>query len=65
MSRVRVKTKVMTIKMTPEQYRTIEQRAARSQVNMSAWGRSVMSQAASRPASGGYIRIKEPNGDTT
>lgn len=57
-----MKTKFIGVKLTPEQYRAIEQRAERCKVRMSTWIREVSLQAASRPAREGFIRIKEPDG---
>jgi hypothetical protein len=55
------RTKVAAFKITPEQYRVIEQRAERCGVRVSAWMRSIVLQAASRPAKEGHIRVQEPN----
>jgi hypothetical protein len=59
------KTRVAGLKLTPDQYRMIEQRAERRKVSMSAWMRSILLQAAtSRPSSnGGFLRIREPDGE--
>jgi len=62
---VQAKTKNATIKFTPEQHRMIDQRAKRCGVRMSVWMRSILLQAASRQASEGYLRIREPDGVTT
>ena len=61
------KTKFVGIKFTAEQHRMIEQRAERCKVSMSAWMRSVLLQAASRPTTSrpGYLRIREPDGALT
>lgn len=64
MARSPVKTKRGGLRLTPEQYRTIEQRAERCKVSMSVWMRSILLQAATRPASDGYLRIREPDGAT-
>jgi hypothetical protein len=53
---VATKTKRAVVKLTPEQYRAIEQRAARCGVRMTAWMRSVLLQAAAGK------RIREPSG---
>lgn len=62
---VQMKTRLVGIKLTPDQYRTIEQRAERRGVRVSVWMRSVLLQAASRPPSDGYLRIREPDGALT
>ena len=59
------KSKVATIKLTPEQDRMIDQRAKKCGVRKSVWMRSILLQAASRQASEGYLRIREPDGVTT
>lgn len=59
------KTRLATFKLTPEQYKLIEQRAERCKVSMSAWMRAILLQAASRPARKGYLHIPEPNGSLT
>ena len=61
---VQPKTKVATLKLTPEQHKLIDQRAKRCGVRMSVWMRSILLQAASRNASEGYLRIREPDGAT-
>jgi len=69
-STVQPKTKVATIKLTPEQDRLIDQRAKRCGVRKSVWMRSILLQAAHAAPShvgrgDGYLRIREPNGATT
>ncbi len=59
------KTKVATIKLTPEQHKLLDQRAKRCGVPLARWMRSVLLQAATRQASEGYLRIREPDGVTT
>jgi hypothetical protein len=59
------KTKVAAVKLTPEQYREIEQRAERCGVRLSAWMRSILLQAASQKSRKGYLHIREPDGATT
>lgn len=59
------KSKVATIKLTPDQHKLIDMRAKRCGVRMSVWMRSILLQAASRQASEGYLRIREPDGVTT
>jgi len=65
MSHIPVKTKIASVKLTPEQYKAIEQRAERCGVRLSVWMRSILLQAASRNSSEGYLRIREPDGATT
>lgn len=59
------KSKVASIKLTPDQHKLIDQRAKRCGVRMSVWMRSILLQAASRQSSEGYLRIREPDGVTT
>jgi predicted HicB family RNase H-like nuclease len=59
-----VKSKAANIKLTPEDYELIAERAARAKISAAAWMRSILLQAANRPANNGYIRIHEPNGAT-
>lgn len=60
-----LKTKFAGLKLTPEQYRSIEARAERCKVDMSSWMRSILTQAASKPSKNGYIRVREPDGALT
>jgi len=64
MRRAPTKSKNASLKLTPDQYRLIEQRAERCKISTSAWMRSILLQAASRPSSDGYLRIREPDGAT-
>jgi uncharacterized protein (DUF1778 family) len=59
------KTKAMGIKVTPEQYQVLEQRAAHSGMHLSTWMRSILLQVASQKPRKGYLRIREPDGATT
>jgi uncharacterized protein (DUF1778 family) len=61
---VQTKTKTTSLKLTPEQHKIIDQRAKECGVRMSVWMRSILLQAASKHAQEGYLRIREPNGDT-
>ena len=61
-ARIPAKTRIANCKLTPDQYRMIEQCAGKCQLSMGAWMRSVLLQAASKPAKDGYIRIHEPDG---
>lgn len=66
-ARATVYTEVVTVKMTPEQCRIVQQRAKLCGVRVSVWVRSVLMQAAqsaSRQPSDGYLRIREPDGIT-
>jgi len=55
------KTRVAVVKLTPEQYELIEQRASECGVRVGHWMRSILMQVANRPAKG-YLKIREPNG---
>ena len=59
------KNHVLTVKVTPEQYKAITRRASERGVSTGAWMRSILTQAASRQPSEGYLRIREPDGATT
>jgi uncharacterized protein (DUF1778 family) len=61
---VKHKTVTASVKLTPEQHKMIDQRAQQRGVRMSVWMRSILLQAASRQAQEGYLRIREPDGDT-
>lgn len=70
MAHIPSKTKAATVKMTPEQYRLIEQRAKRRGVLPSVWMRSILLQAATSKVSNdergrGFLHIREPDGATT
>jgi hypothetical protein len=62
---IAVKTKVVGVRMTIEQFRLIDQRAKRRGMSTAAWLRSIATQAARSNASEGYLRIREPDGVTT
>lgn len=62
---ISVKTKTVSIKLTPEQHRLIEVRAKKCGVRVAVWMRMILAQAASRQADQGYLRIREPDGATT
>jgi hypothetical protein len=66
--RISAKTRRATIKFTPEQHQAIHERARSRGVKTTVWMRSILLQAAasSSTAEGGrgYIRIKEPTGET-
>lgn len=59
---VSVKVKVATVKFTHDQYDAISQRADQCGVRLTVWMRSILLQAASRPANNGHLRIREPDG---
>jgi uncharacterized protein (DUF1778 family) len=60
------KNERVTLRLTPEQHRLIDQRAKRCGVRMTVWMRSILLQVASRQeASDGYLRVREPKGATT
>jgi predicted DNA binding CopG/RHH family protein len=59
-----MKDKKITIRVTSEQLRLLDQRAKRCGVKVSRWMRSILLQAATRQSSEGYLRIKEPDGVT-
>jgi mobilization protein NikA len=61
---VQSKTKVASLKLTPEQHKLIDQRARQCGVRMSVWMRSILLQAARRQSHEGYLRIREPDGAT-
>lgn len=65
MAHIPVKTKIAAVKLTPEQYRGLEQRAEHCGVRLSAWMRSILLQAASQKPHKGHLRIREPDGATT
>jgi uncharacterized protein (DUF1778 family) len=58
------KSVMASFKLTPEQHRMIDQRARQCGVNVSVWMRSILLQAASKHAQEGYLRIREPDGNT-
>jgi hypothetical protein len=66
--RVSAKTRRATIKFTPEQHQTIHERARSRGVKPTVWMRSILLQAAASQSAAeggrGYIRIKEPTGET-
>jgi hypothetical protein len=67
---VQPRSAIVTIKLTPDQHKLIDQRAKRCGVRTSVWMRSILLQAASaapaRVGRGeGYLRIREPDGVTT
>jgi len=64
MSDVPVKTKAVGFKLTVDQYRELEQRAAHSGVRLSTWMRSILLQAACQKPRKGHLRIREPDGAT-
>lgn len=65
MAHVSIKTKVASIKFTPEQYGEIEKRAEGCGVRVSTWMRSILLQVANQKPRKGHLRIREPDGATT
>lgn len=66
MAQVVKKLKVANTRMTPEQYRLIEQRATKCGVTVGYWLRSIAIQASSiKPDRFGYLKVREPNGVAT
>jgi hypothetical protein len=65
MADISLKTRQTAIKFTPEQYRLLELRAARSGTRVSVWMRSILVQAATLKPHKGYLRIRDPDGATT
>jgi hypothetical protein len=65
MSNIPLKTRTVGFKLTAEQYRDLEQRAAHSGLRLGTWMRSILLQAASQKSRKGYLRIREPDGATT
>jgi hypothetical protein len=67
-ARVSAKTRRATIKFTPEQHQLIRDRARSRGVKATVWMRAILLQAATSQSSAeggrGYIRIREPNGET-
>jgi hypothetical protein len=65
MAHVAPKSKVVTLKLTPEHHKLIDQRARRCGVRMSQWMRSILLQAATKQPDQGFWRIREPDGVTS
>jgi uncharacterized protein (DUF1778 family) len=63
--KIKSKTQMLTIKLTEDQQRLIDQKAKMCGVKRSVWMRSILTQAASRKAMQGYLRIREPDGVTS
>jgi hypothetical protein len=59
------KSKVATIKFTPDQHKLIAQSARRCGVTATYWMRFILTQAASRQPYRGYLHIREPEGGIT
>jgi|WetSurMetagenome_2_1015567.scaffolds.fasta_scaffold817719_2 hypothetical protein len=61
------KSHIVAFKVTPEQYRLIEQRVEKSGMRLSTWIRDIALQVVRRrkPDSKGYLRIREPDGTMT
>jgi hypothetical protein len=65
MANVQTKTKIASVKLTPQQFLAIERRAEQCGVRTSTWMRSMLTQASNRRGKPGYIRIREPSGATS
>jgi len=64
--KIPAKTVSVTIKLTPVQYRNINQRSEKLGVRVAVWMRTIVCHAATKdPDIDGYIRIREPDGMTT
>lgn len=61
-ARTATKAHPMTVKLTLEQTRAIAQRAERCGMRPGTWARAILVQAANRPSTDGFLRIKEPDG---
>ena len=57
-----VKTIRTVLRLTPEQHRVITQRAERCHLPLATWARSILVQAATKPAPDGRLLLKEPDG---
>lgn len=66
---VNAKTRRVMIKVTPEQYRIITDRARSRGLPAAVWMRAILLLAATSQAGAeggrGYVRIREPSGNTT
>lgn len=62
---VQVKNVNESVRLTAEQREAIAKRAEQCGVRKNAWMRSILVQAAMRPARNGYLHIREPNGTET
>jgi hypothetical protein len=66
--RISAKTRRATVKLTPDQLQLIHDRARLRGVKTAVWMRSILLQAAKSQSAAeggrGYIRIKEPTGET-
>lgn len=58
------KTRGVLIKLTPEQYKMVEQRAERCGVRVGPWVRAVLLQVAKRTGAPGMAQVREPDGTT-
>lgn len=59
------KIKQAFFRVTPEQLKSIEERAQRQGMATGVWMRSVVLQAVGQRANRGYLRIREPDSATT
>jgi len=60
-----LKTRIICIKFTPEQYDELEATAARCGLRLSTWIRTIAVHAANEKVRKGYLRIPAPNGAMT
>jgi len=56
------KDKGVYIRLTPEQFTMIKQRAERCGVRMTPWMRSVLLQVAKKNGAPGIVNVREPDG---
>ena len=59
-----LKTKGVLLKFSPEQYKSIAQRAERCGVRGGPWMRAVHLQVAKRTGEPGIAKVREPDGAT-
>ena len=65
MGDIQSKTKQTAIRLAPDQYCLIAQRAEHCGVKVSTWMRLVLLAAATQKPRKGYLHIREPDGTTT
>lgn len=64
MKKLPSKTRGILIKLTPEQYKMVEQRAERCGVRVGPLVRTVVLQIAKRTGAPGIAQVREPDGAT-
>jgi len=57
-----LKNKGIYVRLTPEQFKMIEQRAERCGVRMGPWMRAVILQVAKKNGAPGIVPVREPEG---